>query len=271
MEIKTEDLVKIVEIAVESHSDDVYYNHPKLGEMYFDSCLFPVGSVGQYCFYLKQLSENDRKSFIRHGFLPEHVMYPVLKQIGIGRKYYPCDLSLFDKNVFKEICGCVRELLNDGCRGLLIMGDPGTGKTTIMRYIIERLVVGSECRIQPGQLLFLSIDRLYEAIFDRNDKIISRIRSVKYLFIDDLGQAYESEFACSKFESIMSDRYNDLLPTFFTTNKTVSELKDNRAMRRLYDRLRDRDWIYATLQVCGESMRGEKQITNKPERSSMTV
>jgi len=70
---------------------------------------------------------------------------------------------------------------------------------------------------------------------------ILRLSKIEALVIDDLGVerlrgTYEDDWAASQLDALVDARYNEMLPTWYTTNLTADELQD-RYGSRLYSRL----------------------------------
>ena len=70
------------------------------------------------------------------------------------------------------------------------------------------------------------------------------MKSVGLLVIDDMGAEYGTDWVVNKVDSIITHRYNELLPTIITTNLTKEEMK-GRYMERVYDRLKQTSLMFS--------------------------
>ena len=238
------ELVTFVESLVQSNSNDIFTNN-----CCFTGATFPVAGYLvrlEFC----ELTKSDREYFLEHKTLPESVLNPKLKIIGFGRKYWNTDP---DKIRCKEVFSYIDAIVSGDRRGFLLLGPYGTGKTTIMAYTAKQLLLNSIAG--AGRIRFVPSDVLYQIIFRRENETFDELIQVPYLMIDDLGRTYDSAFPTAMFESLMCQRYDNLLPTFFTTNKSVKQLRNHEYWGSVIDRIRDKEWMQPPLQISGESMR----------------
>ena len=122
-------------------------------------------------------------------------------------------------------------------QGLIFAGGYGTMKTTMAVAILrDWLEKGHRGLFVPMCSL---MDNLYtmkalnKEEFARYDK---RIRSTPLLILDDLGGEDSDKWVNGKVDSIITERYNKMLPTIITTNMTPEELAKAYS-RRIIDRL----------------------------------
>ncbi len=220
----------------------------------------PIENGGKCVFQFHQFRK--RPELIKHlkdtGRLPRCAVNIHLLNIGVGGKYLPCDFRQIRHK--DKLDACVTQLLDSGRKGLVLAGDYGTGKTTMMRYIAEQLLTKSNCRIRPPHIRTIRTSRLYTLIMDPSKReLVEEIEKKHYLIIDDFGRTYEVEYANNRFEDILSYRYDNRLPTFITTNMDLREPKIQKhpVWGRVVDLFRDRDWMFDAFVVGGKSMRGE--------------
>jgi DNA replication protein DnaC len=62
-------------------------------------------------------------------------------------------------------------------------------------------------------------------------QLIKNYAKVKWLYVDDLGVEKASEWAIQTLYMILNDRYNDMLPTFFSSNLHLSDLASHLSQR----------------------------------------
>lgn len=121
-------------------------------------------------------------------------------------------------------------------QSLLFWGNVGTGKSfaaaCIANYLLDRGV----------PVMMTSFVKLLSLIQNGDEKeadIISRLNSAKLVIFDDLGAERNTDYALEKIYNIIDSRYQRELPIIFTTNLTITEMKnetDNR-YKRIYDRV----------------------------------
>lgn len=154
----------------------------------------------------------------------------------------------------------------------LFSANPGTGKTTtacvaLNEYIIASYLGALKNGKQPSQqpALFLDINEMqtkYNLSAMTNDEaglnevkaLIKRASSVEFLVVDDIGIRDATPSFKSMVHAIINARTTADLPTVYTSNVPISDLKfvfDE----RLADRIRD---MCAVITFDGESKRGRR-------------
>lgn len=124
--------------------------------------------------------------------------------------------------------------------GLILAGNYGTMKTTMAVAVLR------ECIAQGHGGLLVPMCSLVDNLFtmrtlNREEwaRYETRIRSTPLLVIDDLGsENTDQSWVLSKVDSIITERYNKMLPVIVTTNLSKDELK-NTYSARIIDRLRN--------------------------------
>lgn len=125
--------------------------------------------------------------------------------------------------------------------GLILAGNYGTLKTTMAVAVLRHWL-----SVQQGGGLLVPMCSLVDNLFtmralNREEwaKYESRIRSTPLLVLDDLGsEDTDQGWVLSKVDSIITERYNKMLPIIVTTNLSKEELAGTYS-GRIMDRLRN--------------------------------
>jgi DNA replication protein DnaC len=144
--------------------------------------------------------------------------------------WYDKNFSLFepqDEAMKKLVKHLESRPLEDNV-GLWISGKTGVGKTHVLygtlislswKYFWKHETLHNQFKIYNYSDL-CSIIRQDPNNFD----LIKKIRSPRYLFIDDIGVSKSSDFIQEKIYNIFNYRCEYGLPTFVTTNLTYTEI-----------------------------------------------
>lgn len=122
-------------------------------------------------------------------------------------------------------------------RGIYIHGSVGIGKTYIAyalhkQFTRKFLSGGEEITEYSGVFvnaseLFADMKRDFDRPFTEKKEPMARLlESRKLLFIDDIGAEKLSEWVAAEFYLLLNHRYNEMLPTIFTSNLTLTELAE---------------------------------------------
>lgn len=123
-------------------------------------------------------------------------------------------------------------------RGVYIHGAVGTGKThiayAIHKHFSSPVSVGenNENEIMVPKGIFVNASELFAEMkrdIDRKDKqepMTRLLETRKLIFIDDIGAEKLSEWVAAEFYLLLNHRYNEMLPTVFTSNLTLSGLAE---------------------------------------------
>lgn len=112
-----------------------------------------------------------------------------------------------------------QEYYGESDRGILFVGDVGTGKTHLLVAIIRHLTL--EKGITARFIEFTHLLSQLRAAYDRKanaSELIKGIAEVPVLAIDELGKGRNNDWQISVIDELISKRYNRSLTTFGTTN-----------------------------------------------------
>jgi DNA replication protein DnaC len=133
--------------------------------------------------------------------------------------------------------------LDEG-RGMWLVGDIGTGKTTLAMLV-------SKAAIDAGHTVAIySLPRLLNLIRSAIESdggmvgFLERLTSVDLLHIDDLGVENKTDWVLEQLYSIINTRYEDERAMLLTTNLDIVDLREQFGERTL-SRL---------LSICGEPL-----------------
>jgi DNA replication protein DnaC len=129
--------------------------------------------------------------------------------------------------VVRDFAAAVDERLRAG-RGLWLMGDVGTGKTTLATLVSKAaLAAGATVAIYSLPDLVRQIRRTYDEGAGLSDvELIDRLAAVELLQLDDLGAERTSDWVLEQLYSIVNARYEAERSIVLTTN--ISDLDELR-------------------------------------------
>lgn len=167
---------------------------------------------------LKQLSLLDAKSR-EVCFRNYQVKEENQKVFGIAKRYVENFSEMYSRS-----------------QGMLFWGDVGTGKSYTAAAIANELME----RMQS--VIMTSFVKLLQDMqgFDTDDgAYMNRLNQAKLLIIDDLGAERGTDYALEKVYDIIDSRYRSGKPAIFTTNLSVTQMKECADIRynRIYDRI----------------------------------
>ncbi len=156
------------------------------------------------------------------GRMPRHY-----RGVSFERPPVP-EIARVAPDVVQEVRRYVREIdANlDAGRGLWLMGDVGTGKTTLAMIV-------SKAAIDAGHSVAIySLPRLLNLIRDAIESdagklaFLDRLTAVDLLHVDDFGAENTTEWVLEQLYSIVNARYEDERAMIVTTNLKPHELKE---------------------------------------------
>ena len=139
-------------------------------------------------------------------------------------------------------------------KGLWLMGDTGTGKTTLAMLVSKAaLAEGHAVAIYSLPKLLARIRRTYDAAPGQDSylALFEQLTSVDLLHIDDLGAEKRSDWVLEQLYAIVDERYAANRSIVVTTNLKLAELEEQigeRTVSRLVE-------MCETLVLYGEDQR----------------
>ena len=134
----------------------------------------------------------------------------------------------------KAVVTAVREFIEaldarlDGGHGLWLMGDVGTGKTSLAMLVSKAAVeAGRSVAIYSLPRLLARIRRTYDAEAGEDSylQFFERLSSVDLLHLDDLGAEKTSDWVLEQLYAIVDERYGSQRSMVVTTNLDQAELE----------------------------------------------
>jgi DNA replication protein DnaC len=154
------------------------------------------------------------------GRVPRHY-----QGVSFDRPPVP-EIARVAPDVVQEVRRYVRDIdaRLDAGQGLWLMGDIGTGKTTLAMIV-------SMAALDAGRTVAIySLPRLLNLVRDAIDNeggmvaFLDRLAAVDLLHIDDLGAENTTDWVLEQLYSIVNTRYEDERAMIVTTNKNYEEL-----------------------------------------------
>jgi len=144
--------------------------------------------------------------------------------MNIPKRYEHAKWEDVHENIRPQI-----EKLRETRKGLYIYGAVGCGKTHAAYAIYKHMVEEMKLTVRFHNTTELMFD--IKKDFDRTnydkarwDEKLSDFRGV--LILDDIGTERMTDFVAETFYLIINKRYNEMLPTIFTSNLEIGELAD---------------------------------------------
>ena len=157
----------------------------------------------------------------------ESVIPPKYRGVSFDRPPVT-DLSPAAVDAIRTYVENLSENLREG-RGIWLMGDVGTGKTTLA-MLVSRLALeaGHTAAIYSLPRLLSRIRRTYDAEAGEQSylEFFERLTSVDLLHLDDLGAEKSSDWVLEQLYAIVNDRYETQRSIVVTTNLQEPELRE---------------------------------------------
>jgi len=148
--------------------------------------------------------------------------------------------------VVREFAAAVSERLDAG-RGLWLMGDVGTGKTSLAMLVSKAaLEAGRTAAIYSLPRLLARIRRTYDGDPGEDSYLdfFERLTSVDLLHVDDLGVEKRSDWVLEQLYAIVDERYESQRSIVVTTNLDQAELEVQIGPRT----------VSRLLEICGDPL-----------------
>jgi DNA replication protein DnaC len=156
----------------------------------------------------------------------ESVIPPKYRGVSFDRPPVT-DLSPAAVDTIRTYVADLSENLRSG-RGIWLMGDVGTGKTTLAMLVSRMaLEAGQTVAIYSLPRLLSRIRRTYDAEAGEQSYLdfFERLTSVDLLHLDDLGAEKSSDWVLEQLYAIVNDRYETQRSIVVTTNLQEPELR----------------------------------------------
>jgi DNA replication protein DnaC len=135
----------------------------------------------------------------------------------------------------------------DSGRGLWLMGDTGTGKTTLAMLISKQVLAGGRAvAIYSLPRLLARIRRTYDAEPGGESylALFEQLTSVDLLHIDDLGAEKRSDWVLEQLYALINERYESQRSILVTTNLDQVALEDQIGPRT----------VSRLVEICGDPL-----------------
>jgi DNA replication protein DnaC len=145
-----------------------------------------------------------------------------------------------------EFVNAIEERLDEG-RGLWLMGDVGTGKTSLA-MLVSKAAVEAERAVAIYSLprLLSRIRRTYDAEAGEQSylEFFERLTSVDLLHVDDLGAEKRSDWVLEQLYAIVNERYESQRSVIVTTNLDQAALEEQIGPRT----------VSRLVEICGDPL-----------------
>lgn len=188
---------------------------------------FPLSNGGKIPINIHLLMKSKyyhlRQFFYNHAMMPVEIINPVLNRMGIGG--VNTDL-IIEEEIYerKTIDEYIENWLRGDSRGLKLLGNPGTGKTTTVAYILRELLTKSNLRFIPAKIQFYEMSEILAQLgaYNESQEFSNRMK-VSLLIIDEFLQNEQiAQKSFDKFHGMINHRYkNPYLITIIISNRTA--------------------------------------------------
>jgi DNA replication protein DnaC len=138
-------------------------------------------------------------------------------------------------------------------RGLWLMGNTGTGKTTLGMLVAKAaLAAGKTVGVYFTPKLLTRIRQTYQEAESENayDVFFKRVTSVDLLYIDDLGSERHTDWVVEQLYALINERYESERSMLVTSN---AETDVDQGQRQLTDQIGPRT-VSRLIEICGDPL-----------------